>query len=121
MSGAEHTPVTKGEAEFLHDLGWSSGFGWENGLDWFHEPSAGPCIWITDDPSWLEKWLDDRKQYAAALRRKRAKDHATELLEAVENLLPIADGSEPCVGSAYELALDLARNVLRKINNGDAS
>lgn len=28
-------PVTDQEAEMLHDLGWSSGYGWENELDWW--------------------------------------------------------------------------------------
>ena len=65
----DHTPepVTENEAAYLHSLGWQSGHGWENLLDWFREPSSGPVIFITEDPAYMAQWLEDREVYRQAL------------------------------------------------------
>ncbi len=110
-------PVTDDEAAFLHAQGWQSGYGWERGLDWFWKPSMGDPIWIEDDPEKLNLWLADRQEHARAILKRRAEGAAMDMLEALERLLPIADGSAPCVGSDYELALDLARSVRARVRN----
>ncbi len=64
---SEHTPVTEREAAFLHEQGWSSGFGWKTDLEWWREPSYGPRMWIKDHPKLMVQWLDDRAVYQRIL------------------------------------------------------
>lgn len=84
---AEHTPVTETEAKFLYELGWESGFGWEDQLDWYWTPSNGPSIWIEDDKEKMRQWLVDRRSYQMIRR--------VELVKAAAAPISIALGDEP--------------------------
>lgn len=90
MSG-QHAPLSNKEAEFLHEQGWSSGYGWSDQLDWYWEPSQGAAIWITDDPQKMRLWQDDRAAYRQKIKEERARKAALDLLEALEGLTEIIE------------------------------
>lgn len=81
-------PITNEEHGALIELGWNSGFGWQSEFDYFHIPSAGPAIFVEDDPKWMRKFLDDlagiRKDIAKRKRDARIRDAAPELLGALK-------------------------------------
>lgn len=106
----KNIPITDEEAKFLHGLGWSSGYGWRDGSDWYWDPSFGDPIWIEKDTDIMNLWLRDRDVYTEAERRQKARDHAVELLEALEEL---HDEMKDLIENPYEnLSMYKARVVL---------
>ncbi len=104
----EHKPVTDAESDFLHEQGWSSGFGWQSDLDWYRSPSYGPDIWISDDPKYMAQWLEDRQAYKRQRIHETARHHALDLMTALDNIAyeagQYADGAEDAHYLAREMA-----------------
>ncbi len=101
-------PVTDEEADFLHEQGWSSGFGWQRDLEWWREPSYGPRIWITEDDKYMAQWLEDRQAYQRQHLAETARQYALDLMMALENIAyeagQYADGAEDAHYLAKEMA-----------------
>ncbi|MGI9490466.1 MAG: hypothetical protein ACR2RF_32155 [Geminicoccaceae bacterium] len=126
---SEQPAVTIREAAFLHEQGWSSGFGWERDLEWWRVPSYGPDIWITEDAKYMAQWLEDRESYRRMLISETAQAHALDLMTALENIAyeagQYADGAEDAHYLAKELANleGMARAALvpfKKLENGNS-
>ena len=104
----EQTPVTDQEAAFLHEQGWSSGFGWEHGLDWYRSPSYGPNIWVTEDPKYMSQWLEDREAYQRMQIAETARQYALDMMTALEKIAyeagQYADGADDAHYLAREMA-----------------
>ena len=84
-------PVTEEEAEYLHQQGWSSGFGWKDQLDWYWRPSGGPDIWIEDDAEKMALWLEDRAVYKRQKFEEGVRGAAHDLYDALDALTEAVD------------------------------
>ncbi len=102
------SPVTDAEADFLHQQGWSSGYGWKDQQDWYRQPSYGPGIWISEDEKYMAQWLEDRQAFYMLRIAETARRHALDLMMALQNIAyeagQYADGAEDAHYLAKEMA-----------------
>lgn len=123
---AEIFPITQAEADALHSLGWSSGFGWRDKYDWYHAPSFGPDVWVEDDSALMTKFLSDlegfRASEAARVREERLHANSEAMYGALDEIKSLLcagsmDGADQVKRSVnINQAWWAAENVLRKID-----
>lgn len=77
--------ITKEEAEILQDMGWSSGFGWENALDWWRENNYESCAY--DNYEVYKQLVTDLNKTKNRILRNRYKEMTEPFNEAMVDKL----------------------------------
>lgn len=61
-------PITQSEAALLHDMGWSSGYGWDTEWDWWRSNLTGTIALASRD---TDQNKFELVRYVTAIRRAR--------------------------------------------------